>query len=227
MKIEDIVMHDTHIEVHTVNGVPVYVKRDDLCTASPRLPNLCKVRALVPILLDLKERGIERVAVYSTRISRTGWATAGLCQLLKLRCTYYYPVFVGKDTAPLLTVTLARGMGANIIALLVRDNTVSHYDEAATIALNAGEYMLPYGLATQLAVEAYRAEAATIPSHFVEGGTVVGCAGSGTTLLSVQAEMPDSTSVIGVQVGGALVEPSLQVVLSPYTYYNIAKEYLS
>src|SRR3972149_5574837 len=134
MKIEDIVMHDTHIEVHTVNGVPVYVKRDDLCTASPRLPNLCKVRALVPILLDLKERGIER-----------------------------------------------------------------------------------------LAVEAYRAEAATIPSHFVEGGTVVGCAGSGTTLLSVQAEMPDSTSVIGVQVGGALVEPSLQVVLSPYTYYNIAR----
>jgi 1-aminocyclopropane-1-carboxylate deaminase/D-cysteine desulfhydrase-like pyridoxal-dependent ACC family enzyme len=223
----DILVSGTRIETYDVQGVSVYVKRDDLCHTSPRLPNISKVRALVPILLDYKARGITKVAAYSTRVSQLGWATAGLCQYLGLKFTYYYPV-IGQSNAPLLPVTLAKGMGASITALMVKDSTVSHYKEAEEIAEAAGETMLPYGLATWLAVDAYMAEAKTIPAQYTTG-TVVGCAGSGTCLIGVWMAMPNRTQVIGVQVGAeqcwGMAAPCgklhLKFVTSPYTYYNI------
>lgn len=228
--VQGILVHGTAIETYDVQGTSVYVKRDDLCSTSPRLPSISKVRALVPILLDYKARGITKVAAYSTRVSHTGWATAGLCQYLGLKCSYYYPVFVGQNNAPLLPVTLAKGMGANIVAMFVKDNTVSHYKEAEEIAEAAGETMLPYGLATRLAVDAYMAEAGTIPAQYTNG-TVVGCAGSGTCLIGVWMAMPKSTRVIGVQVGAeqcwTMAPPcgklAIKFVTSPYTYYNIGQ----
>jgi hypothetical protein len=97
------------------------------------------------------------------------------------------------------------------------------------MAADAGECMLPYGLVSALAVQAYEQEAATIPQQYDAEGTVVGCMGSGVTLTGVWMAMPASTKVIGVQMGqepqlraGSVNgKPPIQVVTSQRAYYNM------
>ena len=77
---------------YKIDGVLVWVKRDDLCSPSvDDCPSFGKIRGLYAFLSKLPQGSV--VGVLDTGHSQGGWATAYYCNLMGLRCINYYPVY--------------------------------------------------------------------------------------------------------------------------------------
>ena len=72
-------LQSTVVEQYMVENKGIYVKRDDLCVASP-YPALAKMRGLPAYLKRLAEAGVKRVGVLESAVSQVGVALAMACQ---------------------------------------------------------------------------------------------------------------------------------------------------
>lgn len=93
------ILEDTPIEMHEINGRTLYVKREDLCTPSPG-PPFSKVRGLWPHMVSLQNKGIQVVGYVESSVSMAGWGIAWIAKELGMKCVIYNPVY--KKSHPLL-----------------------------------------------------------------------------------------------------------------------------
>jgi threonine dehydratase len=86
---------NTPIEKYVVDGKEIYVKREDLFGTYPA-PPLAKLRGARIVLKRLKEKGITKIAVFDTRISKAGQGIAYLCKDMNLECLAGFPKLKNK-----------------------------------------------------------------------------------------------------------------------------------
>lgn len=181
-------IHNTPVEEHTIWGLPVYVKREDLAAPFPG-PPFSKVRGLMPVLERLKAEGVTTVGYVETSVSMAGWGVAWGCSLLGMRAVIYDPIY--KKTPPLLAyhrekwatfnATIRRPIKAGMARVnwnICRKLMAEEFGEKAVL--------LPLGLQFEETVAATAEEARlTIDSSPVKFATVVVNVGSGTIAAGV------------------------------------------
>ncbi len=211
----------TPVEVHTVFGRRVFVKRDDLFGNDPA-PPLGKLRGLSIILRELHEQGVRLVGCWETRVSKLGQGLAALATVYPdMRTIVSYPTRNGVPLSD--SIRKAQDLGAELLPL--RGNHVSIcYSQAKNYVTHRGGVMLPFGMECVEAVNAVAAEAKSIPIDIVHGGTVVVCCGSGVTLsgllLGLQAK---PRRVVGISSGRSV----RKILKCLSTYVPNLPEYLA
>lgn len=86
------VIENTPWEHYTLDDVPIYVKREDLCCPAPG-PSFSKIRGVYRHLKAIKQkRGVIPIGVMDTVHSKAGWGVAYICQALGLPCYDFFPV---------------------------------------------------------------------------------------------------------------------------------------
>lgn len=146
------VMVNTPWREYQLSGLPVWVKREDLCTAGDG-PAFSKVRGLESYLRRLREDGVKAVGVMDTFHSKAGWGTAWLCHDLGLKCYDFYAKY--KDDAGVRPFQeRARECGAELVEVpnLGRQAVVSHIMRRRLRELDPQAVMLPNGLTVEDAV---------------------------------------------------------------------------
>lgn len=171
---------DTPIETYDCQGQPIFVKREDLCTRPP-MPPLAKMRGIAPYLSKLRDRGIKRVGVLDTRVSKSGLGIAVLGRELGLAVHYYFPARRGEDY---LTPThqQAAECGA-ILEPMTAGRIGIVYARAQRQEFLGGGFMLPLGFPLYETVLATASIArAVAASGYPDSGTLIVAVGTGTIL---------------------------------------------
>jgi 1-aminocyclopropane-1-carboxylate deaminase/D-cysteine desulfhydrase-like pyridoxal-dependent ACC family enzyme len=146
------VLNNTPWEEYELSGRPVWVKREDLCSAGAG-PQFSKVRGLESYLRRLRDNGVKAVGVMDTFHSKAGWGTAWLCQRLGLKCYDFYARY--KDDAGVREFQQrARECGAELVEVpnLGRQAVVSHIMRRRLTELDPLAVMLPNGLTVEDAI---------------------------------------------------------------------------
>ncbi len=132
----------TPIEKYNLDGVDIWVKRDDLFGIYPA-PPLSKLRGARIVLRRLKEQGIQRIGVFDTRISKAGQGTAYLYKELGLECWAGFPQIIGTDISE--SHKIARELGARLFPQKAGRTAICYALFKKFVEEN-NSYMLPLGL---------------------------------------------------------------------------------
>lgn len=209
-----------------IDGVPVYVKREDLFTpalpldAGPVFPTdpdryqypsppFAKLRGLMAHMLDLKAQGTSVVGYMDTSISMGGWAVAWCANALGLKAVIYYPDY--KDGYRHNMEGHIRACAQSNAEILLLENptqlSVNWYRARKLLTATYGDeaVLLPQGLPFRHTVKSVAGEVFQVPTPAL-GGSIVISVGSGTMAAGVLTGLNDpalgdnSTRVYGVMV---------------------------
>ena len=191
-------LYNTPIEEYEVSGIPVYVKREDLCSPPP-LPPLEKLRGIELILKRLKAEGITTVGVIDTRVSKAGWGVAGMCKEYGMNCIVVYPKLKGETNLP-FNQEAAKELGAEIYP--IRGNyTRINYAVGKKYVESRGGVMLPWGLVCDETVKAVSLEAKNIDKKYYLGSLVLSV-GSGTIISGILSGLDNEIPLVfGISSG--------------------------
>ena len=169
-----ITLHDTPIEPYLCRGIPVAVKREDLC-ADPPLPPLAKLRGIQAYMQRVKQEGATAVGVLDTRVSKSGLGVACIASDLGLTCHYYFPV--RKDETDWLTPTRAEASRQGAVLVPMQAGRIGIVYARAK-KREAGT-MLPLGFPLyETVLETANVMAQVDPAYY-QGGTIVVSVGQG------------------------------------------------
>lgn len=193
---------DTPLEKYILDGVEVWVKRDDLFGVPPA-PPLGKLRGLRVLLKKIRRSGGRLVGCWDTRVSSLGQGVAAACRDYSgMRCIISYPTKKGAGIPD--AVVRAKHLGAEVHPVPGGRITIS-FARAREYVEAEGGVMLPFGLECQEAVQAVAEEARRLPDEAICGGTVVLSCGSGTTLAGLLRGIGDAPQrFVGVSAGRSI-----------------------
>jgi hypothetical protein len=191
----------TLIEEYEIDGVPIFVKREDLCCPLPG-PPFSKMRGLYSRMKSLKESGVETVGYMETSVSMAGWGISYCASLLKMKAVIYEPTYKDGIKRGLLPLHSRKWveLGAEVRPIKAQILKVNHYMAKKALSEEFGEdaYMLELHLLSKEAVEENAAEwRRTDTARF---RTVVINVGSGTICSGlIRGCFPDRTKLfVGV-----------------------------
>jgi len=230
----------TPIEEYEIDGVPVWVKREDLSCPLPG-PPFSKMRGLYSRMKSLKDSGVKTVGYMETAVSMAGWGISYCASLLKMRAVIYEPTYkdgIKRGLLPLHTRKWTE-LGAEIRPIKAQILKVNHYMAKKALYEEFGEdaYMLELHLLSKEAVEENEAEwkrtdtdrfksvVINVGSGTICSGLVRSCFGNkGKRFVAVTCAVKDVARLTedirvksGVPVNG-LVGVPLRVVNSGYQY---------
>jgi hypothetical protein len=171
---------DTPIETYSIRGVPIHVKREDLCWP---YPPLSKARGVYQALLNRPE--ISNIGVVDTGRSLNGLLVSTIGSVLQRKVFVGYPVYKGLPDEIPGSANRARGMGAEIIGLPANRQFVmrSRMLGMMTRRFGAGNfYVLPTGLRLPETVCAIEQVIYKTVAEFGPIGTLIVPTGTGTHL---------------------------------------------
>jgi hypothetical protein len=175
-----------------INGVPVYVKREDQYAPPIPLtyrdpvdfpaPPFAKTRGLLPHLQALRKRGVKTVAYMDTSISMASWGVAYCAPLADLHAIVYFPKY--KDGPRHYIEAHAKRctqLGAEVLYLEHPTQLAINWFRARqhVTEMYGDAHMLPQGLPFNETIESVAEEMKHIPEAAL-GGTIVTAIGSGT-----------------------------------------------
>lgn len=88
-------INDTPTEKITLQGLPIYVKREDLACPLPG-PPFAKVRGLFLRLLKLRSNGVNTVGYMETSLSMATWGVSYFAKHLGMKSVVFYPKYKGR-----------------------------------------------------------------------------------------------------------------------------------
>lgn len=179
-------LRDTPVETYELNGMPVYVKREDLVSLEPDLPPLAKIRGIHRVIERLKSEGWETFGVLDTKVSKAGWGTAAMSKRLGVRCILGVPRLKNGNLPP--GAQKAQELGAEIHELRSSRYSIM-YARLRRYVESENGFLLPLGLACEETVLEVAKIASQMPSDYFEGSLVI-CAGTGTILSGVICGLP-------------------------------------
>ncbi len=86
------IIDNTPVEIYEVNGIPVHVKREDMCVEKGG-PPFSKMRGISAHMKKLKESGVTTVAYTETSISMAGWGVAWIGEKLGMQVVIFDPQY--------------------------------------------------------------------------------------------------------------------------------------
>lgn len=164
----------------------VFVKREDLSCPSPG-PPFAKVRGLLPVLEDLKQRGVTTVGYMETAISMAGWGISYFCQKLGMKAVIFMPQYKnGLRHNQLFQLGQWRKFGAEVLELEKPNRLQINFYRARKqlIEKYPGAIMLPQGLPFVQTVHEVCEQLKNIDRDILRG-SIVCCIGSGTMMAGV------------------------------------------
>lgn len=181
---------DTPLEVHHLNGVPILVKREDLCSPYPG-PSFSKMRGVVE---HIKNRPESVIGVLDTLHSKAGWCVAYVCSQLGKKCINYWPRYKAdsKEGLPRQQQIEAQKNGATMIALPAGRSAILYHTAKKHIKTHAtlSGYLMPNALKLPESITANAREAYETAFHlrgqpFPDRGAIVISISSGTVASGV------------------------------------------
>lgn len=171
----------TPIERHLLNGVGVYVKREDLCSPFPG-PSFSKIRGVVAHMRDRPEMTI---GVLDTYHSKAGWAVSYVGRALGKRVINFWPHYTLDALHDLRPQQQhAERLGATLVALKAgRSSILYHQARKQLASYGTDVYLMPNALKLPESVTENAKEAARGIPHDVK--TVVISISSGTVAAGV------------------------------------------
>jgi 1-aminocyclopropane-1-carboxylate deaminase/D-cysteine desulfhydrase-like pyridoxal-dependent ACC family enzyme len=175
------IREDTPIEEYQLWGKTIYVKREDLTTTFPG-PNNSKIRGVLAYLQKLKERGVTKVGVLDTKVSRAGWIVSYIASKLGITVYDFYPRY--KDDKGLrFTQRMVKAFGGILVEQEAGRQSI-RYARAKKYMQEVGGVMLPDMLKLR---EATIENAKVVESIDIEllKGTIIVPTGSATILSGI------------------------------------------
>lgn len=178
------IVDNTPVETYELNGVPILVKREDLCCPFPG-PSFSKIRGVVA---HIKNRPETTIGVLDTYHSKAGWAVAYVCQQLGKRAVDYWPRFKrdGAADAPRIQQQRARQLGADLVDIPAGRSAILYHTAKKHLREHYPDcYLMPNALKLPESVTENAAEAVRTAPHLPGSGTLVISISSGTVAAGV------------------------------------------
>lgn len=169
-------VNNTPVETHLIEGVSVLVKREDLCAPFPG-PSFSKIRGVYAHILNRPEKVI---GALDTSHSKAGWAVAYVCRHLGKQAIDFWPRY--KDQVKLKDQqNQAQVLGANLVELQAGRSAILYH--RAKKLMPEGSYLMPNALKLRESVTENAEEAAR--TDMPDSGTLVISISSGTVAAGV------------------------------------------
>lgn len=180
-----VLRYGTMMEKYGIDGVDVFVKREDLCVSSDG-PPFSKVRGLHRHMLYLKESGITTVGYVETAVSMAGWGVAWVAKQLNMKAVIFAPTFLNPLPIYLYHEKKWREFGAEVIPIDAGMAKVAYYvcKKALSKLYPKISVLLPLGLPFKETVESTAKEYKITRANYVIDNLVC-CVGSGTILAGI------------------------------------------
>ena len=194
----------TPVDTFIVDGIKVFVKREDLFGAFP-YPPLGKLRGLRKLLDKYYNEGSRLVGCWDTRVSKLGQGLAVMSRDYPgMQAIVAYPV-KKKEPVP-NAVEISKQFGAEIFEM--RGNHVGIcYAQTTAYVKGKGGTMLPFGLECIESVQEIAEECKELNPIYFEGGTIILCCGSGVTLAGILAGLRHLPGkIIGISSGRSVLK---------------------
>lgn len=179
---------NTPLETYYVHGVPVLVKREDLCAPYPG-PSFSKMRGVYAHILKRPEPVI---GVLDTYHSKAGWAVSWTCQALKKLSINFWPRYKAdpRTGLPRVQQRMAHNMGAMMLPLQAGRSAVLYHQAKKIMRerwnMEQGEsYMMPNALKLPESITENAAEVVRTAPSLPREGTLVISISSGTVASGV------------------------------------------
>lgn len=183
------VVKGTPLQTVMVHGIPVLVKREDLCCPHPG-PSFSKIRG---VYAHLRKRPESVIGVLDTLHSKAGWAVSYVCKALGKRVFNYYPVYKSKPDEFRLPQRIAREYGASLVPLPAgRSAVLYHSAKRDVMGRSADAYMMPNALKLYESVTENRDELLRTAKNLPKTGTMIISMSSGTVAAGVMAGLRDA-----------------------------------
>jgi 1-aminocyclopropane-1-carboxylate deaminase/D-cysteine desulfhydrase-like pyridoxal-dependent ACC family enzyme len=205
-------VNNTPLQIHYVNGVQVFVKREDLCI-DPPAPPFSKVRGVYKHLKTLKQEGVKVVGYTETSISMAGWAVAWASYELGMKAVIFNPIY--KATHPVLEYHREqwKKFNAEIIDIPAGMAKVNWYISKRLLFHNYGEaVLLPLGLPFTETIEETKEQTKTV---YLEKGSLVISVGSGTICAGICGGYHKGVTIYGVMTRSGNVERKTLKIFPP------------
>lgn len=194
------IVNNTPLELHDIRGVPVIVKREDLCAPLPG-PSFSKIRGVVA---HIKNRPESTIGVLDTYHSKAGHAVAYVCNHLGRKCVDFWPRYKkdGNADAPRIQQQRARQLGAELVDLPAGRSAVLYHGAHKHLRENFHDsYLMPNALKLPESITENAAEALRTAPDLPGQGTLILSISSGTVAAGVllgfkQAGILDGYDVI-------------------------------
>ena len=191
--------NETPVEPYVVKGVPVYVKREDLCCPYPG-PMFSKMRG---VAAHIQSRPEPVIGALDTFHSKAGWGVAWACWKLGKRAVVYWPRFKADPPTglPRRQQQEAVALGATAVALDAGRSAILYHRAKKDLGGVWGgadqSYMMPNALKLSETIEETAAEVGRtrFPEGFGAGdypGTIVISVSSGTIAAGVLRGLGDN-----------------------------------
>lgn len=182
------IINNTPLETYELNGVPVIVKREDLCCPYPG-PSFSKIRGVVA---HIQNRPEPVIGVLDTYHSKAGWAVSWVCQKLGKKAINFWPRYMRDPRAglPRFQQQHAESLGAIMMPLQAGRSAVLYHSAKKELRerwnMEQGEsYMMPNALKLLESVTENAEEAERTAQHLPPSGTLVISISSGTVASGV------------------------------------------
>ena len=178
------IVNNTPLETYELNGVPILVKREDLCAPLPG-PSFSKIRGVVA---HIKNRPETTIGCLDTYHSKAGWAVAYVCQQLGKQAVDYWPRFKrdGAADAPRVQQQHARQLGADLVDIPAGRSAILYHTAKKHLRENYPDsYLMPNALKLPESITENAAEAVRTAPLLPDSGTLVISISSGTVAAGV------------------------------------------
>lgn len=181
----------TPLQTFEMRGVPVMVKREDLCCSEPG-PPFSKMRG---VMAHIARRPEAVIGVLDTYHSKAGWAVAYACHELGKRTINYWPLYKRDEGADIRYPQLRSGsLGAQLVSLTAGRSAILYHAAKKDLATRSpGAYMMPNALKLSESVTENAAEAAATPLP-----------SEGSMVISISSGTVASGVLMGMQQRGVL-----------------------
>lgn len=236
--------NNTPIEKYKIHKIPVWVKREDLCTPVPG-PPFSKVRGLYTYMRELKGRGCKVVGYTESSISMAGWGVAWVAKQLNMKAVIFDPIYK-HNTPALLSIHRWKWkeLGAITVPIQAGRTSVNNYiaNKRFYDQYPNDSMMLPIGLrladtVNETALEWKRTREQWEGVNGRPFGTIVVCVGSGTICAGLlKGTIGSNIDIIGIMAySGSLVKKRKEICakahgpeglfFSPYNLVLFKSEY--
>lgn len=185
------VISNTPWEPYQLDGVEVWVKREDKCTPFPG-PQFSKIRGVERHLDNLiAEQGKVPIGVLDTLHSKAGWGVAWLCKDKGLPCYDFFPVYkhewVMDGFIPRENQISADRFGATLVPMEAGRSAILYHRAKKALAhmTNGQGHMMPNALKLPESIDATAEELRSYTPEGLCEGTWVISASSGTIAAGV------------------------------------------
>lgn len=177
---------NTPLEVHNLNGVPILVKREDLSCPLPG-PSFSKLRGVVA---HIRNRPEHVIGVLDTYHSKAGWAVSYVCHHLGKQAVDFWPRYKkdGDAWLPRPQQQRAYDFHAHMVALQAGRSAILYHEAKKRLAASypaQSTYMMPNALKLPESVSENAAEAERSAANLPPEAVLVISISSGTVAAGV------------------------------------------